>query len=262
LPFQPLRIHRVTGARHTLGAALALAMAAAVLPGVGWAQAGAAPPAAATTGGTVTTNVTTGVTADTKAPVTVADKPEPPPAPCESEDSETITDDPNGGMANESFAAQRVRQRPTPATRIACALRKGRRLGALKIADDFLVDHPHDAQVRFLRAVILGDLSRPAEAATVLESLIEDFPELPEPYNNLAVIRANQGDLGTAEHYLQQAIAAAPNYATARENLGDLYVALAANSYGEALRLGPDNRTVKKKLALARELDGKLHGAP
>jgi Flp pilus assembly protein TadD len=191
-----------------------------------------------------------------------AAKPEPPPAPCESADADNVTGDPNSGMASESFASQRVVQRPTPATRIACALKKGRRAAALKIADDFLAQHPRDAQVRFLRAVILGDLSRPDEASAVLESLIEDFPELAEPYNNLAVIRANQGDLATAEHYLQQSIAAAPTYVTARENLGDLYISLAAATYDGALRLAPENTVVRRKLTLARELGNKLHAAP
>jgi len=184
---------------------------------------------------------------------------EPPAAPCESEDAESVDGDPNGGLASESFAAQRVRQRPTPATRIACALKRGRRAAALKIADDYLVDHPRDAQVRFLRAVILGDLNRPAEAATVLEALTEDYPELAEPYNNLAVIRANEGKLGLAEHYLQLAIAAAPSYVTARENLGDLYISMAAAAYDDALRLAPDNAGVRNKLAMTRELGGKLH---
>ena len=183
---------------------------------------------------------------------------EPPPAPCEAEDAESATGDPNSGLASESFAAQRIRQKPTPATRIACALKKGRRAAALKIADDFLAEHPRDAQVRFLRAVILGDMSRPDDAAAVLESLIEDFPELAEPYNNLAVIRASQGNLGLAEHYLQLAVAAAPTYVTARENLGDLYISLAAAAYDGALRIAPENAGVRRKFTLTRELDGKL----
>ncbi len=149
---------------------------------------------------------------------------------------------------------------PTAASRIACALRRGRRTAALKIADDFLAAHPRDAQVRFLRAVILGDLNRVPEAASMFESLTEDFPELAEPYNNLAAIRANQGDLATAEHYLQLAIAAQPNYVTARENLGDLYIALAAAAYDQALHLSPGNAAVRRKLIFARELGAKLHG--
>ncbi len=149
----------------------------------------------------------------------------------------------------------------TPAARIALALRKGDKTGALKIADEFLATRPRDAQMRFLRAVVLGDLNRTDEAVAALESLTEDFPELPEPYNNLAVIRANQGKLAPAERYLQLAIAAQPNYVTARENLGDLYISMAAAAYAGAARLDPENLALKKKLTMTRELGGKLRSA-
>ena len=137
-------------------------------------------------------------------------------------------------------------------------MRKADKTGALKIADEFLATHPRDAQVRFLRAVVLGDLNRQDEAAAALESLTQDFPELPEPYNNLAVIRANQGQLASAEHYLQLAIAARPNYVTAHENLGDLYISMAVASYEKATRLAPGNAALVSKLNLTRELSGKL----
>ncbi len=149
----------------------------------------------------------------------------------------------------------------TVAEQIGAVLRKGQAADALRQADEFLARHPRDAQVRFLRAVALGDLNRAAEAAAVLEGLTQDFPELAEPYNNLAVIRANQGALSSAEHLLQQAIAAQPNYVTARENLGDLYIALAAAAYDDAARLNPASATLKRKLTLTRELGGKLHSA-
>ena len=149
----------------------------------------------------------------------------------------------------------------TPAARISAALRKSDKAGALKIADEFLATHPRDAQVRFLRAVVLGDLNRQKEAVAALESLTQDFPELPEPYNNLAVIRANEGQFATAERYLQLAIAARPNYVTAQENLGDLYVAMAAAAYEKAAQLAPANPTLKAKLNLTRELSTKLRNA-
>jgi len=149
----------------------------------------------------------------------------------------------------------------TPAARINAALRKGDKTGALKIADEFLATHPRDAQVRFLRAVVLGDMNRQDEVIAALESLTQDFPELPEPYNNLAVIRANQGQLASAEHYLQLAIAARPNYVTAYENLGDLYVSMAAASYEKASHLAPESSALKTKLSLARELGAKLRTA-
>lgn len=258
---------------RTRMAQLALALAAAgLLVGQG-AQAQTAAATPSNTERTTPTSATPAAaasasSASSASPTSAASSPlssgtapgaaEPPAAPCESEDADIANGDPNGGLASESFAAQRIRQKPTPATRIACALKRGRRNAALKIADDFLASHPRDAQVRFLRAVILGDLNRPAEAAAVLESLIEDFPELAEPYNNLAAIRANEGNLGLAEHYLQLAIGAAPSYVTARENLGDLYISLAAAAYDGALRLAPENANLRRKLTLTRELDTKL----
>ena len=144
---------------------------------------------------------------------------------------------------------------------MSAALHKGDKNGALKIADEFLDTHPRDAQVRFLRAVVLGDLNRQQESVAALESLTQDFPELPEPYNNLAVIRASQGQFASAERYLQLAIAARPNYVTAQENLGDLYVSMAAASYEKASKLAPENGALKTKLNLTRELSGKLRNA-
>jgi Flp pilus assembly protein TadD len=149
----------------------------------------------------------------------------------------------------------------TPQSKIAQALRKGDKAGALKQADEYLVDHPRDAQVRFLRAVALQDLGRIGDAQAAFESLTQDFPELAEPYNNLAVISANQGKFSTAEHYLQLAVTAQPNYVTARENLGDLYVTMATTEYEQASRLDAGNAAVKRKLTLARELSGKLRGS-
>jgi len=154
----------------------------------------------------------------------------------------------------------------SPAAQVAAKLRSGDKAGALRVAEEYLATHPRDAQMRFLRAVVLTDLNRTAEAVPVLEALIEDFPELPESYNNLAVIRAGQGQLPAAEHLLQLAIAAQPSYVTARENLGDLYVSMAAAQYEQAARLGAnnsaDNAAIVRKLTLVRELGGRLRGAP
>lgn len=185
----------------------------------------------------------------------------PPPAVARAPAAAADASEDDDAMAGEGLPGGRVPPPPTPAERIARALRKGKREQALQIADTFLADHPRDAQMRFLRSVVLGDMNRGAEAALALESLTEDFPELAEPYNNLAVIRANQGDLGSAEHYLQLAIAAQPNYLTARENLGDLYIALAAAAYAQAAALSKDNAPLLRKLGMTRDLGGKLRSA-
>jgi predicted Zn-dependent protease len=144
------------------------------------------------------------------------------------------------------------------AAEIADLMQAGKSEEALKRADRFLADKPRDLQVRFLRAVTLVDLGRRQEAMDALSQLTQDFPELPEPYNNLAVLAAAQGGLDRAEQLLQQAIAAQPNYVTARENLGDLYVSMAAVAFERASQLDPTNNSLKSKLTLARDLTTKL----
>jgi predicted Zn-dependent protease len=144
------------------------------------------------------------------------------------------------------------------AAEIADLMRAGKSEQALKRADAFLSARPRDVQVRFLRAVTLIDLGRRQEAVDALVLLTQDFPELPEPYNNLAVLAAAQGGLERAERLLQQALAAQPNYVTAEENLGDLYVAMAAEAFDRAAKLDPANGALKSKLALARDLTSKL----
>ena len=144
------------------------------------------------------------------------------------------------------------------AAEIADLMQAGKSEDALNRADKFLAANPRDLQVRFLRAVTLVDLGRKQEATDALTKLTQDFPELPEPYNNLAVLAAAQGELEQAEGLLRQAIAAQPNYITAQENLGDLYAAMAAAAFERASRLDPSNGALKSKLALARDLTSKL----
>ncbi len=55
---------------------------------------------------------------------------------------------------------------------------------------------PRDAQMRFLKGVILTEQKKPAEAIRLFTALTEDFPDLLAPYNKLAVLyAAGGGDL-------------------------------------------------------------------
>ena len=94
----------------------------------------------------------------------------------------------------------------------------GQMKAALARADAHLAKNPRDAQMRFVRGVILSELKDTAGASDVFERLTEEFPELPEPYNNLAVIQASQGQLDRARTLLETALAIRPDYATAHEN--------------------------------------------
>lgn len=125
---------------------------------------------------------------------------------------------------------------------------------ALQRAEKHVATHPKDAGMRFLVGVMLAETRRPSEAAAVFDRLIEDYPELPEPYNNLAALKAAAGDYDGAKASLDQALRANPSMATAHENLGDVQVMLAMRAYARALQLDPASATLPAKLAMVKQL--------
>ncbi|HYM48475.1 MAG TPA: tetratricopeptide repeat protein [Burkholderiaceae bacterium] len=143
---------------------------------------------------------------------------------------------------------------PTPLEEVRKLISAGQSKQALARADQHLAKSPRDAQMRFVRGVILTDMKDDAAARAVFQQLVEDFPELPEPYNNLAVLYAADGQLDRAKQSLEMALVARPDYATAHENLGDVYLQMAADAYQRASTLQPGNRALSSKLALTREM--------
>ncbi len=135
-------------------------------------------------------------------------------------------------------------------------LKSGQREQALERVDRVLAADPKDAQARFLKGVIVTEQGKQAEAIEIFSGLTQDYPTLPEPYNNLAVIYAGQGQYEKARIALEQSIHTHPSYATAYENLGDIYAKLASQAYGKALQLDATNSGAQNKLSLVRELVG------
>jgi Flp pilus assembly protein TadD len=126
---------------------------------------------------------------------------------------------------------------------------------AMQRADKAIAERPRDASMRFLRAVMLTELQRTTEAIDALNKLIEDFPDLPEPYNNLAVLLAAQGRIDSARELLETALRHDPGYAVAHENLGDVFLRLALRSF-ERASTGRSDESLQRKLRLTRELAG------
>jgi tetratricopeptide (TPR) repeat protein len=134
-------------------------------------------------------------------------------------------------------------------------LKAGKPADALVKTEQRLISTPRDPQLRFLRGVAQADSGKTLEAIASFTRLTEDYPELPEPYNNLAVLYANQNQLDKARIALEMAIRTNPSYATAHENMGDIYAKLASQAYNKALQLDASNaNSLKPKLALIREL--------
>jgi Flp pilus assembly protein TadD len=133
-------------------------------------------------------------------------------------------------------------------------LQKGQPAAALSRVEAHLKDNPKDARGRFLRGVILTEQQKPDEAIAVFRALNEDMPELPEPYNNLAVLYAAKGRYDDARRVLETAVVAHPGYALAYENLGDIYARMAARAYEQAGKLDPKAAGAREKLKMAEQL--------
>lgn len=138
--------------------------------------------------------------------------------------------------------------------------RQGKHVNALARIDAYLAGNPKDAQGRFLKGLILTELDRYQEAIKVFSDLTTDYPQLPEPHNNLAVLYAAQGQYERAKQSLEQAIRTHPSYATAHENLGDIYAKMASLAYDKALQLDESNVSAQTKLALIRDLFNPARG--
>ncbi len=133
-------------------------------------------------------------------------------------------------------------------------MKNGQYPQALEKTDAYIASKPRDAQGRFMKGLILTEMNRPVDAIAVFTKLTEDYPELPEPYNNLAVLYAQQKQYDKARTALEMAIRTHPAYAIAYENLGDVYAKLASQAYDKALQLDSANSTAQGKLSLIRDL--------
>ena len=135
-------------------------------------------------------------------------------------------------------------------------LKSGQHQQALDRVNKVLATKPRDARARFLKGLIFAEQGNAKDATDMFLALTKDYPDLPEPYNNLAVIYASQGQYDKARGALEQSIRTHPSYATAYENLGDVYAKLASQAYDKALQFDSANPAAKNKLALVKELVG------
>lgn len=102
-----------------------------------------------------------------------------------------------------------------------------------------LVTHsPEDFHAWFVLGMTQAKLQHLDDAIISFNKVIQLQPTLAEPHNNLAVIFNLKGDLRAAVKQLEASLDLNPDYVVAHENIGDLYVKLAAQSYKKALANG------------------------
>jgi len=135
----------------------------------------------------------------------------------------------------------------TPAdvtARIATMLNAGQYEQALGVIEKFetIRDEQQalgtDVQLLFQKGRALSGLARVAEATALYQDMTVRFPELPEPWNNLAVEYLKQDQLDRARDALQMALSADPHYLTAQINLGRVYLLLSRQAFEQAARQG------------------------
>lgn len=145
---------------------------------------------------------------------------------------------------------------PNPLPLVQELLRRGQADVALRAADDELTRQPRSAELRFLRAVALMDLQRNIEAAQAFTALAEEYPELPDPWNNLALLHVRAGQFEMARQALETALRNDPTHRTARLNLGEVYLMLAAQSWEVAAQQSVLEPAWARRLQAVRDLLG------
>jgi tetratricopeptide (TPR) repeat protein len=133
---------------------------------------------------------------------------------------------------------------------------QGQAAAALDRINTYIAANPKNAQALFMKGVLLAEQGRRDESIRTFIDVTEKFPNLPEPYNNLAVLYADQGQFDKARKALETAIKTHPSYATAHENLGDIYARMASEAYDKALQLDTGNTRAQGKLSLIKDLFG------
>lgn len=143
---------------------------------------------------------------------------------------------------------------------------QGQTAAALQRAEAALKNTPADARLRFARALALLDLQRDTEAMRAFVDMTQDYPQLPEPFNNIAALHARAGQWDQARTALEMALRNEPTHALARENLGDVYLQLALQAWRAAALPARQRPELQRKIRLATQLaasplfDGKSEG--
>lgn len=141
-------------------------------------------------------------------------------------------------------------------------VQQGQIKAAQPALDAYLKAAPQELRGRFLQGVVLIQLGKLTEATRLYQDLIEEFPQHPEPFNNLAVLYGMQGQYDKARAVLEMALHTHPSYAVAYENLGDVYSRMASQAYEKALQLDNKKPVSQPNLKLLNEMRSALPPQP
>ena len=137
---------------------------------------------------------------------------------------------------------------------IKILLKNGKYVRAEKLVSNSIEMQPNNPELLFYKGIIETNIGKNDEAINTFRYLTEKFPELPEPFNNLAVLYAEKGQFKLAKEILEQAIKTNPSYLTAHINLGDIFTKMASEAYNKALEIDESNNIAITKLSMITQL--------
>ena len=130
-------------------------------------------------------------------------------------------------------------------------LESGNTNAALQISNTILRSDPKNPDARFVKGMVLANKGKTAQAINIFKKLTIDYPNNPEPWNNLASLYAKQEKYHQARDALISAINTHSSYATAYENLGNIYSKMAVIAYNRALDVEKSNQKKPVNVQLA-----------
>jgi tetratricopeptide (TPR) repeat protein len=140
------------------------------------------------------------------------------------------------------------------AAAVRALVAQGDLAAALQRAEAALAARPADPSLRFVHGVVLMDLQRDEAALAVFTALSQEYPGLPDPYNNIALLDARAGQLEPALLALETALRNDPGHRLARANLGQVHLMLAVQAWDQLAAGGPLEPALQRRLEAARAL--------
>ena len=137
---------------------------------------------------------------------------------------------------------------------IKLLVKNGKYVRAETITNNSIKNNLNNPELLFYKGIIETNLGKNNQAIDTFRNLTERFPELPEPFNNLAVLYAEKGQYTLAKEILEQAIKTNPSYLTAHINLGDIFTKMASEAYNNALEIDKSNNIAITKLSMITQL--------
>ena len=137
---------------------------------------------------------------------------------------------------------------------IKILLKNGKYSRAEILVNKSIEDNLNNPELLFYKGIIETNIGKNNQAIDTFRNLTEKFPELPEPFNNLADLYAEKGQFILAKEILEQAIKTNPSYLTAHINLGDIFTKMASEAYNNALEIDESNNIAITKLSMITQL--------